>query len=34
MKAKADHHTVMWTEELDISPEYLYENSVKEKNFA
>lgn len=34
MKAKADHHTVMWTDELDISPEYLYENSVKEKNFA
>lgn len=34
MKAKAEHHTVMWTEELDISLEYLYENSVKEKNFA
>ena len=34
MKAKAEHHTVMWTEDLDISPEYLYEKSVKEKNFA
>ena len=34
MKAKADHHTVMWTEDLDSSPEYLYEKSVKEKDFA
>ena len=31
MKAKADHQTVMWTEDLDISPEFLYENSVKVK---
>ena len=29
MKAKADHFTVMWTEDLDIAPEYLYENSIK-----
>ena len=29
MKAKADHHTVMWTDEIDVCPEYLYENSVK-----
>ena len=34
MKAKADHHTVMWSEDLDISPEYLYEKSVKVKDFA
>ena len=32
MKAKADHQTVMWTEDLDISPEFLYENSVKGKS--
>ena len=31
MKAKADHFTVMWSEDLDIAPEYLYENSVKVK---
>ncbi len=31
MKARADHHTVMWSENLDISPEYLYKNSIKEK---
>lgn len=31
MKARADHHTVMWTNELDIAPEYLYEKSVKVK---
>ena len=31
MKAKADHNTVMWTEDLDIAPEYLYEKSVKIK---
>lgn len=30
-KAKADHQTVMWTDDLDLSPEYLYENSVKIK---
>ena len=34
MKAKAYHHTVMWSEDLDISPEYLYEKSVKVKDFA
>ena len=31
MQAKADHQTVMWSEDLDLSPEYLYENSVKVK---
>lgn len=31
MKAKADHFTVMWSDDLDIAPEYLYENSVKIK---
>ena len=31
MKAKADHFTVMWSEDLDIAPEYLYEKSVKVK---
>lgn len=34
MKAKADHHTVMWTDKLDISPEFLYENSVKVPLFS
>ncbi|MBR0033028.1 MAG: DUF2442 domain-containing protein [Treponema sp.] len=29
MQAKADHFTVMWGDDLDIAPEYLYENSVK-----
>lgn len=27
MTAKAHHHTVMWSDSLDICPEYLYENS-------
>ena len=31
MKARADHYTVMWTEDLDVAPEYLYKNSVKIK---
>ena len=31
MKAKADHNIVMWTDEIDIAPEYLYENSVRIK---
>lgn len=31
MKAKVHHHTVMWTDEFDMCPEYLYENSVKIK---
>ena len=31
MTAKVHHHTVMWNEKLDISPEYLYEKSVKVK---
>ena len=29
MQAKVHHHTVVWNEELDICPEYLYEHSVK-----
>lgn len=29
MKARADHQTVMWADDLDISPEYLYEMSGK-----
>ena len=29
MKAKTHHNTVMRTDELDMCPEYLYENSVK-----
>ena len=29
MTAKADHDTVMWTEDLDLCPEYLFENSIK-----
>lgn len=28
MKAKVHHHTVMWNKNLDVCPEYLYENSV------
>lgn len=31
MTAKADHHTVMWTDNLDLCPEYLYENSIRIK---
>ena len=31
MRAKADHFTVAWSEDLDIAPEYLYENSVAVK---
>jgi len=30
LKARVDHHTVSWNEELDICPEYLYENSIEE----
>ncbi|MCR4823003.1 MAG: DUF2442 domain-containing protein [Treponema sp.] len=29
MKAKVHHNTVMWNKELDMCPEYLYENSVQ-----
>ena len=29
MKAKVHHNTVMWNEDLDLCPEYLYENSEK-----
>lgn len=34
MKAKVDHHTVMWDEQIDIAPEFLYEKSktLKKKN--
>ncbi len=28
LKAKVHHHTVMWSEDIDISPEYLYENGI------
>ncbi|MBR5964922.1 MAG: DUF2442 domain-containing protein [Treponema sp.] len=28
MKAKVHHHTVMWNDNLDLCPEYLFENSV------
>lgn len=31
MKAKVHHHTVMWNKNLDMCPEYLYENSVELK---
>ena len=31
MQAKADHFTVVWPSDLDVAPEYLYENSVKMK---
>lgn len=31
MKAKADHNTVMWDDDIDISPEYLYDKSIKYK---
>lgn len=31
MTAKADHFTVTWGDDLDIAPEYLYENSEKIK---
>ena len=27
MKAHAEYDTVVWTDEIDIAPEYLYENS-------
>lgn len=33
MKAKVDHHTVMWDEETDIAPEFLYEKSKKVTSF-
>ena len=29
MQARVDHQTVVWADDLDIAPEYLYENSVK-----
>lgn len=29
MRARVDHQTVAWAENLDIAPEYLYENSVR-----
>lgn len=29
MQAKADHNTVMWSEDIDIAPEFLYKNSKK-----
>ena len=32
MKAKVHHNTVMWNKNLDVCPEYLYENSVKVKS--
>ena len=28
MRAKAEYGTVVWTEDIDIAPEYLYENSL------
>ena len=28
MKAKVHHNTVMWNDDLDLCPEYLYENST------
>lgn len=31
MKAKAEHYTVVWNDDIDIAPEYLYENSSKIK---
>lgn len=31
MKAKAEHYTVVWNDDIDIAPEYLYENSRKIK---
>lgn len=31
MKAKAEHCTVVWNDDIDIAPEYLYENSRKTK---
>lgn len=30
--ARVHHHTVMWTDRLDICPEYLYEHSKAYKN--
>lgn len=29
MTAKVHHHTVMWSDTLDVCPEYLYEHSKK-----
>ena len=29
MKAKVHHNTVMWNNNLDLCPEYFYENSVR-----
>lgn len=31
MKAKADHLTVAWPDDLDVAPEYLYKNSERMK---
>lgn len=28
MQARAGHHTVMWSDELDVCPEYLYRKST------
>lgn len=32
MKAHIEYNTVIWSDELDVAPEYLYENSVPLEN--
>lgn len=31
MQAKVDHHTVMWSDDIDIAPEALYDDGVPVK---